>query len=203
MVPNPATTLVAFHMGSAVRRAYRRWPLEYFIELGDQLRLLVPNLTVVLTGQEFEQPLISGFMAKYSGSAIDATSIGSVEKTAALLAECALLVSNDTGVMHLGAAMGTPTVGIFGPESPSRWAPAGLRSTAICASGVTCSPCANTYRLQDPRDCTNPDRLRCLREVSVDMVLDAVKEVASIAGPESGKATHLVDNGKPRDHSEP
>ena len=100
-------------------------------------------------------------------------------KAAALLAECDLLVSNDTGIMHLGAAMGAPTVGIFGPVSPQRWAPIGPHATAVSANGVECSPCAETYLLRDPADCANPDRMRCLREVSVDMVLEAITRVTS------------------------
>ncbi len=169
--------LVALHMGSGQKRPFRRWPVQQFIALGERLNALVPGLAIILTGQGFEHPLIREFIEGFSGVAIDATGIGSIERTATLLAECDLLVANDTGIMHLGAAMGTPTVGIFGPETPRRWAPVGPRAISVCATGVSCSPCANTYRLQDARDCVNPDRIRCLREVSIEMVLDAARQV--------------------------
>jgi heptosyltransferase-2 len=86
--------------------------------------------------------------------------------------------------MHLGAAMGTPTVGIFGPESSRRWAPAGPHAITVRAEGVACSPCANTYRLLDPPDCINSDRLQCLRQVSVEMVFEALRELTGEAGEE-------------------
>jgi ADP-heptose:LPS heptosyltransferase len=168
---------VAFHLGSG--RTYRRWPVERFIMLGERLRLQKPNLVIVLTGTPSERPLIEQFMSGYLGPVVDATGLDSIVKTAALLADCELVVSNDTGIMHLGAAMGAPTVGIFGSASPRRWAPVGPHATSVCASGVPCSPCAETYLLRDPIDCANPDRMRCLREVSVEMVLDAVRRVVS------------------------
>ena len=174
----PIGSTVVFHLGSGPRY-YKRWPAERFIALAERLRLQKPNLLIVLTGQPFERPLIEHFIARYSGRVVDATGLGLIVKAAALLVECDLLVANDTGIMHLGAAMGAPTVGIFGPVSPQRWAPVGPRATAVSASGVACSPCVETYLLRDPVDCSNTDRMRCLREVSVDMVLEAITRVTS------------------------
>jgi lipopolysaccharide heptosyltransferase II len=178
MALGPLGPTVVFHLGSGPRH-YKRWPVERFIALAERLRLQRPNLLIVLTGQPFERSLIEHFIARYSGRVVEATGLGSIVKAAALLAECELLVSNDTGIMHLGAAMGAPTVGIFGPVSPRRWAPVGPHATAVSANGVECSPCAETYLLRDPADCANPDRMRCLREVSVDMVLEAITRVTS------------------------
>lgn len=174
----PVGNVVVLHLGCAQKRPYRRWPVSRFILLAEQLRLQWPNLLVVLTGQSFERFLVREFIAGYAGPALDATELNSIVKIAALLAECDLLVSNDTGIMHLGAAMGAPTVGIFGSASPRRWGPVGPCAIGVFA-GVSCSPCAETYRLCDPSDCLNADRMRCLQEVSVDMVLEAVRRVIS------------------------
>ena len=171
------TKLAAFHMGSGPGQPFRRWPVERFVELGEQLRAHAPNLAIVLTGTAPEKPLVDAFLSHYGGRAIDATAIGSLERTAAVLAACDLLVSNDTGVMHLGAAMGTPTVGIFGPDSPGRYAPVGPRTAAVAASGVPCSPCSNIYRLLVPPSCANPDHLRCLREVAAADVFAAARRI--------------------------
>jgi ADP-heptose:LPS heptosyltransferase len=170
---------VALHLGSAQKRPYKRWPVERFIALAERLRMRTPDLLVVLTGQPFERPLVEEFTAGYVGPVADATELGSIVKIAALLAECDLLVSNDTGIMHLGAAMHAPTVGIFGPVSPQRWAPVGPYVEALAADGISCSPCAETYRLCDPPDCFNPERMRCLHEVSVEMVLKAAERVTA------------------------
>ena len=171
---------IAFHIGAG-QRQYKRWPVHRFVALAERLRANTPNLLIVLTGQPFERDLIEEFTACYSGPVANAIELGSIVKVAALLEACELVVSNDTGIMHLGAAMGVPTVGIFGPVSPMRWAPIGPHVTTVIASGVQCSPCAETYHLRDPIDCANPDRIRCLREVSVDMVLEAVQRVTSRA----------------------
>jgi ADP-heptose:LPS heptosyltransferase len=175
----PMVDVAALHLGCAQKRPYRRWPVERFVALAAKLRTFRPNLLIVLTGQPFERELVKAFVEGYSGPVVDATELGSIINTAAMLAECSFLVSNDTGIMHLGAAMGTPTVGIFGPASPRRWGPVGPHAIAVAAAGVPCSPCAETYLLRDPEDCANSDRMCCLREVSVDMVLEAVERVTS------------------------
>lgn len=175
----PIDHVAAFHLGCNQSRSYRQWPVERFIALANRLRQQSPDILIALTGQPFERPLIDQFVAGYSGRVVDAAALGSIVKVAALLADCELVVSNDTGIMHLGAAMGAPTVGIFGSASPRRWAPVGPYAAAVAAIGVPCSPCAETYRLCDPPDCVNSDRMRCLRDVSVQMVLEAARRVTS------------------------
>ena len=172
---------VALHMGSGPGQPFKQWPVDRFVELGERLRAAAPSLGVILTGTFREKPLVDLFMSRYGGPAADATGLGSVERTAAALLECDLLVSNDTAIMHVGAAMGTPTVGIFGPVSPKQWAPIGPRATAVAASGVPCSPCSDSYRLRVPSTCGNPDHIRCLREVTVPDVLAAARRVLPTA----------------------
>ena len=137
-------------------------------------------MSIILTGLAPEQPLIHEFMDKYSGYAVDASESGSLEKTAALLRRCDLLVSNDTGIMHLAAAMGTPTVGLFGPTSPRCWAPIGSRATYVYDTKVACSPCINLYANCRPLECANPEKSRCMLDITVDSVLTAARRV--IAG---------------------
>lgn len=168
---------VVLHLGSGPGQPFRRWPLAQFVALAERIRAECPSVTVILTGTAPEKPLVGAFLSQYGGPAIDATALGAIERTAALLASSDLLVSNDTGVMHLGAAMGTPTVGIFGPESPARWGPVGPRAVSVSATGVPCSPCSNIFRLQAPAACGNPDHIRCLRDVGVADVLAAARKV--------------------------
>ena len=174
---SPRSRRVALHVGSGLGQTFKRWPLDRFVALADRLCEAAPDLVMVLTGTPSETPLASAFIERFHGLAVDATVLGSIERTAAVLAQCDLLVSNDTGVMHLGAAMGTPTVGIFGPVGPGQWAPVGQRAVAVAAAGVACSPCTDTYRLRVPRACANPDHMRCLRDVRVEDVLEAARAV--------------------------
>lgn len=171
--------LIVFHIGSGKGQPFRRWPVGKFVQLAEQYRAISPNMTLALTGMPYEKQLLDEFRTSYAGKAIDGSNLGTIERTAALLTEADLLVSNDTGVMHLGAAMGTPTVGIFGPDTPKRYSPVGARATSVCAKGVPCSPCSNIYRLQVPSDCNSPERIRCLLDVTVEDVVGATRRVVA------------------------
>ena len=168
--------LVAFHLGFGTR-LYKQWPVERFVELAERLKRRTPAIAIALTGLPPERPLIDEFARRFSGLALDASGLGSIEATAALLGRCDLLVANDTGVMHLGAAVGTPTVGIFGASRSEQWVPPAAHAVAVQAEGIPCSPCVDTYLLRDPDRCANPDQFRCLREVTVEMVMRAIDQV--------------------------
>ena len=92
---------------------------------------------------------------------------------AAVLRRLALLVTPDTGPMHLAAAVGTPVVGIFGPSDPVRYAPLSPRAAVVHAD-LWCRPCNRMRR--PPRRCSNgtPD---CLARVGVDAVVDAARHL--------------------------
>ncbi len=169
--------VVALHLGSGVRGPYKRWPVVRFTELAEQIRAVVPQLSVILTGTETDRALLDEFAGLYRGEFVAAASFGSVQRTAAVLKRCDLLVSNDTGLMHVGAAMGTPTVGLFGPTSPPHWRPCGSRSTYVFESRELCSPCVDTYRGVMPDNCFNPILRKCMLDISVDAVIRAAKRV--------------------------
>jgi heptosyltransferase-2 len=187
--------VVAIHPGSYYME-YKRWPLERFIQLAELLRVEAPDLAIVLTGTPPERPLIREFIARYSGFAVDASVLGSVDKVAPVLRRCDLLVSNDTGVMHLGAAMATPTVGLFGPVSPTQWGPVGPRVATVYQTSVPCSPCVNTYAGVRPLECFNPDKTRCMRDIEVSSVVSAARSV--IAGNWLGPRAREASGGFPQ-----
>jgi ADP-heptose:LPS heptosyltransferase len=171
----PALT-IALHVGSQDRE-FSRWPVRRFVELAERARIHNRNLTVMLTGTPPERELIDAFISMYSGHAIDASDPGSLMRTAALLKRCNLLVSNDTGIMHLGAALGVPTVGLFGPNSPRYWAPVGPRATYVYDTKVPCSPCLNLYADRWPLGCSHPEKGRCMLDITVDSVMMAARRV--------------------------
>jgi heptosyltransferase-2 len=170
------TPTVALHLGSYYMD-FKRWPLERFVQFAELLRSKLPNLGLVLTGTPPEAPLIRDFISRYSGHAVDASELGSIGNVALMLARCDLLVSNDTGVMHLGAALGTPTVGLFGPVSPAHWAPVGERATYVYQTKLGCSPCVDIYANRRPSECANPDKSRCMRDIDASSVVAAAKAV--------------------------
>ena len=91
------------------------------------------------------------------------------------MAAASVAVSNDSGLMHIAAAIGTPTMGIFGPTSPKLWAPInGLAATVQTRTSVPCQPCHRPV-------CTMNDH-RCMRDIPASDVAEAVAQVLAQAG---------------------
>lgn len=124
-IGGPATRMIAMHLGVGPSAQYRRWPLERFQDLASALARQSPDIVFVLTGANAEKHLTHQFRERFRGRSVDASDLDDIEATAALLRQCDLLISADTGIMRLAAAMGTPTVGLFGPNTPRCWAPVG------------------------------------------------------------------------------
>jgi heptosyltransferase-2 len=90
------------------------------------------------------------------------------------MAAAAVAVSNDSGLMHIAAALGTPTMGIFGPTSPFLWGPLnGLAATIQTKTVVPCQPCHRPI-------CTMNDH-RCMREIPASEVAAIAERVLSEA----------------------
>lgn len=172
---------VALHLGCGPGMDFKRWPIDRFIQLAERIAIAMGPVTFILTGTSTEHPLIREFTKLYRGRAADAADAGSISHTAAILQRTLLLVSNDTGVMHLGAALGVPTVGLFGPTSPDHWGPVGQSATAAYETAVECSPCVNNYQNRMPSRCVNADYGRCMRDIGVESVMNAVRIVVSRA----------------------
>ncbi|HKX45485.1 MAG TPA: glycosyltransferase family 9 protein, partial [Planctomycetota bacterium] len=115
--------------------------------------------------EEWARPVADGRLANLAGL----LSIGGLH---ALLERADVFVGNDSGPMHLAAAVGTPTVGLFGPETPVMYAPLGLRTQALYEPPA-CSPCINVHD-NKVANCVR-GRPECLMNLSVDMVLEAAR----------------------------
>jgi heptosyltransferase-2 len=177
-IPRAPGRPAVFHLGSGAGQPFKRWAVPKFAMLAQKLRDRDRNLSIILTGLPNERDLMSQFCSLYDGSVIDATDLRSIAMTASVLSHCGLLVSNDTGVMHLGAAMGVPTVGLFGATTPLQWGPAGRAAVHVYATEVKCSPCIDSFLNRVPVHCANPDYGRCMTDVSVEAVLEAATMVA-------------------------
>ncbi|MBV8927069.1 MAG: lipopolysaccharide heptosyltransferase II [Bradyrhizobium sp.] len=93
------------------------------------------------------------------------------------MAAASVAISNDSGLMHIAAALGTPTMGIFGPTSPYLWAPLnGLAATVQTKTQLACQPCQRTI-------CTMNDH-RCMRDIPASDVVSIVKRVLQGNGVE-------------------
>jgi heptosyltransferase-2 len=91
------------------------------------------------------------------------------------MAAATLAISNDSGLLHVAAAIGTPTMGIFGPTSPYHWAPLnGLAATIQTKTPLPCQPCHRPV-------CTRNDH-RCMKDIPAAEVLAIAERVLAEAG---------------------
>jgi ADP-heptose:LPS heptosyltransferase len=119
-VTPPLSRAAIVHPGAA--SAARRWPAERFAAVARALA--DGGHTVAITGTSAERPLARSVAAR-AGLPVAAVLAGAtgLPGLAALVADAALVVSNDTGVSHLATAYGVPSVTVFGPVSPGLWGP--------------------------------------------------------------------------------
>jgi heptosyltransferase-2 len=142
----------------------KRWPASAYTVLAR--RLIAEGFAVWVVGGPEEKSLAAEIIGETA--ARDLT--GHDLRNAILaLAAAAVAVSNDSGLLHVAAALGTPAIGIFGPTSPWHWAPLNpLAATIESKSKVECRPCHKPVcRL---------GHHRCMRDIPPDQVLAAVRQ---------------------------
>ena len=140
---SPKELLIGFHPGCNPEQGniLKRWPADHFARLGDKL-IEAFDAKILLFGDSNEAGLretIKSLM-KYQPFIPETTALLNV---AALIKQRRLFVTNDSGLMHVAAAMGVPTVSLFGPSDIRRNAPYGEGHMVIPAT-LPCCPC-NTY----------------------------------------------------------
>lgn len=144
----------------------RRWGAGRFAELARRLEREGRGVVVVGGG---EDAAAGGSIAGAAG--INLTGRTSLAVTAAVIAGADLLVSGDSGILHVGVGLGTATVSLFGPGRQKKWGPRGERD-AVINHHLDCSPC--TAFGATPR-C--PRQVRCMGEITVDEVFKAVMQL--------------------------
>lgn len=152
-------------------RQVKQWDVERFGELAFRLAT-AHGATIVLTGGPADRAMVDAVARRVPPEqAIDVAGALDLPTLAAVLERLDLFVTGDTGPMHLAAAVGTPTVAIFGPSDPARYAPRDPMHEVVRVD-LPCSPC-NRIRLP-PERCRGiiPD---CLTSIDVEMVYGAVE----------------------------
>ena len=146
----------------------KRWPIERFAALVDPLRQR--GLACVVAGGPDTTE-----MARHIPGAIDVTGKTSLRQLTALLEGAALVVANDSGPMHIAAALGRPLVTPFGPTNPVRTGPYG-RMDSVIRLDIACSPCYS-------RSCSHRS---CLQFLDVAPVLELADEQMNRGNRDSG-----------------
>lgn len=133
---SPADRIIALNLGTTW--ATKRWDVENFADVIQQIFCLAPEIKVVLTGSSTERELAEGLPV--SRSVVNLVGKTDILQLGALLERCEVCLTSDSGPMHIAAAVGTPTVALFGPTSPARHQPYGTGHTII-EKAVSCRPC--------------------------------------------------------------
>ncbi len=123
-------TLVGMTVSSAETSLYRRWPQRRFAQLADKL-IEDYNCVVVFPDTAEEKDYVDGVIEKMDNGAFNFAGRTDLHELFCLIEKCELYISNDTGPMHVAAAQGVPTIGLFGPQLIERFAPYGENNIAI------------------------------------------------------------------------
>jgi heptosyltransferase-2 len=161
----PAVALAPGSVGTS-----KRW--TYYPEAAR--RLAREGLEVWVVGGPGEKALAAEIVAAGGAGVRDLTGTD-LRNGILAVAAAKLAISNDSGLMHIAAAAGTPTMGIFGPTSPYHWAPLnGLAATIQTKTTVPCQPCHRPI-------CTMNEH-RCMRDIPAADVVTTAKQVLAEAG---------------------
>jgi ADP-heptose:LPS heptosyltransferase len=164
--------LVALHASGG--RPIKQWDPDRFAEAGARVAREL-DATLVLTGGPGDRAITAQVRGRLPRDlpVVDLTGEASLLTLAAVLERCALLLTGDTGPMHLAAACGTPIVAIFGPSLPARYAPVTTRHRVVRID-LPCAPC---NRIRNPPARCQGHTPDCLVGVEVDMVLGAARDL--------------------------
>ena len=162
----------------------RRWPDGNFTALAGMLAEQVGSVIAFAgPGDEVRAARVAAGAGRRG---VDLGGRTSLAVLAGGLEACDLVVSNDTGPMHLAAAVGTPIVGIFGSSSPEHTGPLHTRARALWQPSLPCAPCRKNRCARRGAGTFLPEgHEECLRLISVDTVARAAREQLQRVGASS------------------
>ncbi len=157
----------------------RCWAPDRYAELGTRLAREGYRSVIISSANDREKRVALEIAEKMDGDPVVAAGVFSFREMAALIGEADVLVSGDTGPMHVAAAMDTPFVSLFGPTPVAGRVPFSQRGISIMHP-VPCGPC-------DQKLCplAGPGHMACMSLITVDEVLEAVLGL----GAKFGRAT--------------
>lgn len=176
--------LLGIHPGCDRINGVKRWPVERFLRVVDHMAGTGMTDVLVFLGPD-DMDLRPKFASRV-GTHVALVCHETLEHVMALIGLCRVFLSNDSGLMHVAAALNVPVVAIFGPTDTTKNAPVG-RAVILTAQDVSCRPCYRT----PPITCIHQSP-HCLEHVSTDCVIDAIGRMLS-----SAAATHAPYGGKP------
>ena len=152
---------------AGVHKEFKKWPVPSWIRVAK--RLSDRGCRILISGSiddAAEAAYLESEIKKAGGDCLSVAGRCSLDRMAALLQKCDLLISVNTGIMHLAAAVGTNIVALHGPTSPKRWGPL-AENAVILAPQIPCAPCLS---LGFEYNCKSGG---CMQNISEEEVLSA------------------------------
>lgn len=140
------------------------WEPERFAHLADRIKKEL-SCEIIFTGSLDDRTIIKGIIDRMNENVLNMAGKTNLKELAYLYSKCDLLISTDSGPMHIAAAMGCSAIALFGPTAPWRTGPYG-NGHVIIRDKIVCSPCFK-------KTCTHRT---CMINISVDRVFDTVKK---------------------------
>ncbi|MDD2541688.1 MAG: glycosyltransferase family 9 protein [Desulfuromonadaceae bacterium] len=168
--PLGSDSFVALFPGASIPE--KRWGADNFRQVAKMLSVFGIKI-VVVGGKEDRQ---QGEVIAGGGLGLNLAGLTSLPETAAVIQKSALLLSGDSGVLHIAVGLDVPTVSLFGPGRAKKWAPRGERHIVINKE-LPCSPCT-VFGTTPP--CSN--KTRCMSDITVDEVVNAVTMLLTSVG---------------------
>jgi len=163
-------SLIGFQPGTSATMRWKQWPLDRYREVIARLSSECPDAQILLFGSDSERPMIEQLARGLGPRVAIAAGKTTLKQVAALIEACDLLVCNDSGLMHVAVAVGTPVVAIYGPTDINRTAPLGDRNVVI-RHELPCSPCFKMDGDDRVRACPHHD---CLMTITPDELLHTI-----------------------------
>lgn len=154
----PASAWEYAVMAPGARKPANRWSAQRFGELASRL-----PLKTVVVGSKGDRNLAAEVVKASEGKAVSIAGKTGLKELISVIGNACFLVSNDTGPMHIAAALGVPVFALFGPANPARTGPYGKGHTVI-RKEISCGPC---YR----RSCKTA---LCMDMIKVDEVVEII-----------------------------
>lgn len=163
--------LIGVHAGTSVFKGHaaRRWPKERFAGLINRF----PGAAFALFGTDEEEEANRHIMASAVRGNVSLVNDTTIRQAAAIIRACDFFVTNDSGLMHVAAAVKTPVIAIIGPTNPAYIYPWGVEHRVVTSP----SPCRHCFRYSPrPLTCSNVNKFECLSGITVDSVEPVVSE---------------------------
>lgn len=151
----------------------KRWPAEYFGELARKLAAQFPDARLAIFGGPDDRRLGEVIARAVPERCLNLAGQTSLPEMVEWLRRCDLMITNDTGPMHVAAALGKPVIGLFGPTEPRRTGPYGQLENCL-RHPLPCAPCMDSH-------CAWARPMECLTAISPATVFERVQRLWSSA----------------------